>query len=410
MSMKNSTDFAVARQNSTWPRFNEDEIEAVRRVLQSGNVSYWTGDETKAFERDYADHCEVPYAVAVANGSVGLELALLALGVSKGDEVIVPSRTFVATASSVVLCRATPVFADVDRDSQNITAASIERVLTERTRAIIVVHLAGWPCNMRPILDLARSRNLAVIEDCAQAHGALYHGTPVGAIGNVGVFSFCQDKIITTGGEGGMLVTGNKTVWERAWSYKDHGKALSALNRSRTSDAHIFRWLHDTFGTNWRMTEMQAAIGRLQLQKLDTWMQHRSACASYLSSELLEIDGLRVTIPPKDVRHAYYKYYFFVEPVRLRPGWNRDKIVKSLINEGFFVQTGVCSEVYREKNFQNAKLFPRKALPVARELGDTSIQVQVDPTVTMQHLKTLIDSLRKIMERAVRRHTKPALG
>ena len=300
-----------------WPQFDNDEIEAAACVLQSGKVNYWTGNQGREFEKEYAEHAGRQHAIAVANGSLALELALRVLGVGPGDEVITSPRTFIASASSAVALGARPVFADVDRVSQNITAESIRAVLTPATRAIVVVHLAGWPCEMDEIMALAREHGLKVIEDCAQAHGATYKGRPVGSMGDIGAFSFCQDKIITTAGEGGMITLDSDEMYERAWAYKDHGKSYDAVHRRTHGPG--FRWLHESFGTNWRLTEIQSAIGRLQLRKLPLWVELRRQHATALSASFRTLPGLRVTIPPAHVGHSYYKYYAFVCPEALRP-------------------------------------------------------------------------------------------
>ncbi len=190
---------------SPWPSFSEEEANAVRNVILSNKVNYWTGQECREFEKEFAQWCGTNYAIALSNGTLALELAFRAVGVGPGDEVVVTPRTFLASASSIVTVGANPVFADVDLDSQNITPESIERVLTPRTKAILCVHLAGWPCDMRGIRALADAHKLKVVEDCAQAHGARYHGVSVGALSDVAAWSFCQDKIMTTGGEGGWL-------------------------------------------------------------------------------------------------------------------------------------------------------------------------------------------------------------
>ena len=242
-----------------WPEYAEDEIEAVARVLRSGRVNYWTGEDVREFEREFADELGISRAIALANGTVSLELALEALGIGSGDEVITTPRTFIASASCAIMRGAMPMFADVDPESQNITAQTIERLISPRTRAIVLVHHAGWPCEMDAILELASAKGITVIEDCAQASGARYKGRPVGVFGTFGSFSYCQDKIISTGGEGGMLVTESQELWSRAWSFKDHGKSFDAM--SRKADGPAFRWVHESFGTNWRMTGMQAAIG-----------------------------------------------------------------------------------------------------------------------------------------------------
>ena len=311
-----------------WPYFEGNEIEAATAVLRSGKVNYWTGQEGRLFEAEFAQATGTKHAICVANGTLALELALHALGIGRGDEVITTSRTFIASASCIVMRGARPVCVDVDPDSQNITAETIERAITPRTRAIIAVHLAGWPCDMDPILKLACEYDLRVIEDCAQAQGAMYEGHPVGSMGDAAAFSFCQDKIMTTGGEGGMLTTNHSEVWERGWSYKDHGKNYHSVYNGEHGVG--FRWLHDSFGTNWRMTEMQSAMGRVLLKKVPQWVETRRHNADRLTSCLSRVPGLRIPVPPQSSHHAYYKYYAFVHPEMLQPGWDRDKIMQAI--------------------------------------------------------------------------------
>jgi len=381
-----------------WPVFAEDEIEAVAVVLGSGKVNYWTGEQSQAFEREFAEFVGVKYAVALANGTAALELALYALGIGPGDEVVVPSKTFIASASCVVRLGATPVVADVDPDSQNITAASIEAVLTGHTKAVIAVHLAGWPCEMDEILALAKARGLAVVEDCAQSVGARYKGRATGAMGDVGAFSFCQDKIITTGGEGGMLVTDRRELWEKAWSYKDHGKSYAAVFER---DHQLgFRWLHEDFGTNWRITEMQSAIGRLQLKKLPQWLALRRRNASVLSQGLSAVPGLRLALPPAHSEPAYYKYYAFLRPEMLRSGWHMERILEALNAEGIPSSVGSCSEIYREKAFVDAGLGPNEPLPVAKRLADASLMFMLHPGLTEQDMRDTCAALAKVMRAA----------
>ena len=363
-----------------WPVFDEDEIAAVARVLASGRVNYWTGAECARFEEAYAGYCGRRHAVALANGSVALELALHVFGVGAGDEVITTSRTFIASASCAVLRGATPVIADVDPVSQNVTADSIRAVLSPRTKAIVPVHLAGWPCAMEPIMELARARGLVVIEDCAQAHGATYHGRPVGSFGAAAVFSFCQDKVISTGGEGGMLLLDDEAAWKKAWAYKDHGKSYDAMFRREHPPG--FRWVHESFGTNWRMTEMQAAIGRLQLAKLPGWVAKRQSLAAILSAGFAGLPGIRVTRPGADSTHAYYKYYAFLAPDELRPDWDQQRVIAAIIAEGIPCMPGSCSEIYLEKAFTAGGLGPVARLPVAQQLGLTSLSFLVHPTLT----------------------------
>lgn len=380
---------------SPWPSFTIEEADAVRDVVLSNRVNYWTGNQCRDFEREFAAWSGAEHAIALMNGTVALDVALWALGVGKGDEVIVTSRTFLASASSIVNAGAVPVFADVDADSQNITAASIQAVLTPRTRAIICVHLAGWPCDMDPIMQLAHQHDLFVIEDCAQAHGALYKGKPVGTIGHVGAWSFCQDKIMTTGGEGGMVTTNDTALWKKMWALKDHGKSWDAVYEREHAPG--FRWLHESFGTNWRMTEMQAAIGRIQTKRMPEWNKQRVANANKIWDTARSIKALRVPTIPSDIHHAAYKCYVFVDPSQLKPDWERDRIINTMVERGVPCFSGSCSEVYLEKAFDDTGFRPEKALPVARELGETSLMFLVHPTLTEAEIQKTCDTLVEVM-------------
>jgi dTDP-4-amino-4,6-dideoxygalactose transaminase len=389
---------SAAPQFPSWPHYDDDEVAAATGVLRSGCVNYWTGTEGRSFEQEYASAIGVRHAVALANGTAALELALAMLGIGPGDEVVTSPRTFIASASCAVMRGAKPIFADVDRDSQNITASSIERVLSPQTRAIVVVHLAGWPCEMEPILQLANSRNIAVIEDCAQASGARYQGRAVGSFGVFGAFSFCQDKIISTGGEGGLLVTQDESLWLRAWAFKDHGKNYRAAHRRDHPPG--FRWLHDSFGTNWRMTEFQAAIGRRQLTKLENWIERRRLNALRLCEGFGEISAIRVPMPDAHIRHAYYKFYAFLDTARLKTNWTRDRIVAEVSARDVPCFSGSCSEVYLERAFDGADLRPAHRLPVARELGETSLMLLVHPTLTLDHMDQTCSVVRDVINEA----------
>ncbi|HSV91822.1 MAG TPA: DegT/DnrJ/EryC1/StrS family aminotransferase, partial [Desulfobacterales bacterium] len=330
-----------------WPRFDQDDTRAVSHVLRSGRVNYWTGTEAVEFEHEFAAAHGIGHAIAFMNGTVTLEAALAALGVGPGCEVIVPARTFIATASAVVTRGAVPVIVDVDPASGNITAATIERAITARTRAVIVVHLAGWPSDMDAILRVTDAAGVPVIEDCAQALGATFRGRPAGTMGTFGSFSFCQDKIITTGGEGGMLVTARRDLWERAWSLKDHGKSYAKTREAEPGDGVAFRWVHDSFGTNWRMTEMQAALGRRGMTHLPAWLERRRRSARILDGALADIPAIRTAVPAEGTAHAYYKYYAYLRPERLREGWSRDRVASAVVAEGVPCFTGTCPEIYR---------------------------------------------------------------
>jgi dTDP-4-amino-4,6-dideoxygalactose transaminase len=384
----------------SWPHYSEGEISAVCDVLRSGKVNYWTGDQCRLFEREFAAYIGMPHAISLANGTVALELALHALGVGPGDEVIVPARTFIATASAVVMRGATPIVVDVDRQTQGISPATMREAITTRTRAIVVVHLGGWPCAMDDIMSLAAEYGLKVIEDCAQAHGAEYGGRIVGSFGDAAAFSFCQDKIMSTGGEGGMLLLRDEAAWRRAWAFKDHGKDYDAVHHHPHPPGH--RWLHHSFGSNWRLTEMQAAIGRKQLAKLPGWLESRRSHAAILQKRLSGLAGLRVPIPSEHVRPAYYRFYVFVESGELRRGWNRDRVVEEITNRGVPCFQGSCGEIYREKAFARAGLQPPERLPVARELHEQSLAFLVHPTLTKDDMEQAVQVICGCVSTAVR--------
>ncbi|WP_405120542.1 DegT/DnrJ/EryC1/StrS family aminotransferase [Pseudomonas leptonychotis] len=380
---------------SPWPCFSEEEANAVRDVILSNKVNYWTGQECREFEKEFAACAGTEHAVALTNGTVALDVALQALGIGAGDEVVVTSRTFLASVSSIVNAGAIPVFADVDRESQNITSETIRAVLTSRTRAIICVHLAGWPCDMDSIMALAVEHDLKVIEDCAQAHGAHYKGRPVGSIGHVGAWSFCQDKIMTTGGEGGMVTTNDRELWLRMWSIKDHGKSWEAVYERQHAPG--FRWLHESFGTNWRMMETQGVIGRIQLKRMVEWRARRIENAERIWAVAAQLSGLRVPHVPADIKHAAYKCYVFVESSALSEGWSRDRIMDEIILRGVPCFSGSCSEVYLEKAFDGTGWRPAKPLVNARELGETSLMFLVHPTLTVAEISKTCDALAEVM-------------
>jgi len=404
---------------SPWPSFTEQEAESIRRVLLSNKVNYWTGTECREFEKEFASWCGTKYAIALANGTVALDLALKALDIGPGDEVIVTPRSFIASVSCVVNAGAIPVFADVDRETGNLSAQTIERVITSNTKAVICVHLAGWPCDMDPIMALANNRGLKVIEDCAQAHGAIYKGKSVGSIGHIGAWSFCQDKIMTTGGEGGMVTTNREDLWRQMWAYKDHGKDFAVVYERDHPPG--LRWLHESFGTNWRMIEMQAVIGRSQLRRMPEWTAKRTANAAALREALLPFaakNGVARMLkhsceecPSSDCgtrsggltcHHAYYKYYTFIRPENLASGWSRDRIISEINARGVPCYVGSCSEIYLEKAFDNTGWRPSKRLAIARELGETSLMFLVHPTLTMAEISRTQEIITEVFGAAGR--------
>jgi len=387
-------------QDGTWPYFGPDELDAVANVLKSGRVNYWTGQEGRHFESDFAAWCGTKHAIAMANGSVTIEACVHALGLKPGDDFVTTPRTFVASSSVCVLQGLRPVFADVDPDSGNITPESIERVLTPKTKLILPVHLAGWPCDMPGIMDLAGSIGAFVIEDCAQAHGAKIGDRNVGTYGEINTWSFCQDKIMTLGGEGGMVTTDADELWSSAWSYKDHGKNYESVYRK---DHPIgFRWLHDTWGTNLRLTEMQSAIGRRQLQKLPQWTAARTANAQILASYLASCPAVRVPQVPDGYTHAYYKFYAYVLPEALADGWSRDRIMTEISAQGLPAYSGSCSEIYLEKAFDGTDSRPKERLPMARELGDTSLMFLVHPTLDEAKMHQYGEAIQTVLRKATK--------
>ncbi|HGY1017581.1 TPA: DegT/DnrJ/EryC1/StrS family aminotransferase [Aeromonas salmonicida subsp. masoucida] len=385
-------------QFSPWPSFTQQEADAVSQVILSNKVNYWTGNECREFEKEFSNWVGTDYSVALANGTLALDVALKALGVGIGDDVVVTPRTFLASVSSVITAGANPIFADVDLNSQNITADSIRSVLTPNTKAVIVVHLAGMPADMDPIMALAAEQGFYVIEDCAQAHGAKYKGRSVGSLGHVGAWSFCQDKIMTTGGEGGMVTTNDKTLWQAMWSYKDHGKSYDSVYHKQHAPG--FRWVHDSFGTNWRMMEMQATIGRIQLKRIGDWTAKRIANAAKLDSVAINYSALRVVTVPDDIVHAEYKHYFFVKSEHLASGWSRDRLVEEISARGVPCYQGSCSEVYLEAAFDGTPWRPETRLINAKLLGETSMMMLVHPTLTDDEMQKSCDVLAEILSLA----------
>ena len=387
---------------SPWPSFTQEEADAVSQVLLSNKVNYWTGQECRQFETEFAKWADSKYAIAMGNGTLALDVALQALEIGAGDEVIVTPRTFIASISSVVNAGATPVFADVDEAIGNITPESIAAVLTDKTKAIVCVHLAGWPCDMDGIMALAEQHNLYVIEDCAQAHGARYKGRSVGSIGHIGAWSFCQDKVMTTGGEGGMVTTNDEQLWRKMWAYKDHGKSYAAVYE--TEHPPGYRWLHESFGTNWRMTEMQAVLGRIQLTRMPDWTAKRTAnaqaildtCAKWEAKGYLSVPRLEESPQFADSTHAYYKLYVYVQPDNLPEGWSRDRIIEEINKLGVPCFSGSASEVYLEKAFDNTGLRPESRLPVAKQLGETSLMFLVHPTLTEDEIKQTVQAIDSV--------------
>lgn len=383
---------------SSWPKHERDEVLAVVRVLESGRVNALVhGEQNKAFEAEFAKFVQMPFAIAVSNGTVSIELALRALGVGPGDEVIIPVRSFFATASAVVAIGAEPVFADVEMETQNIDPASVSRMISDRTKAVICVHLAGLPCDMAALTAICDEHGLVLIEDCAQAHGALYDGKPVGSFGHASSFSFCTDKIMSTGGEGGMVLFRDEDAWAKAWAGKDHGKLPVKFQPANTAAAGEFRYLHSIFGSNYRMTEMQAAIGRAQLGKLPKWLKQRKANAECLAAEIAGLPGIVLDAPSANMQHAWYKFYLRVDEDRLPNALTRSDVIAGLMQLGIQCGSGSCPDMSREDAFYGRT--PRKdTIRHAHKLGASTIMFPVDHLLDEDDMRAIAAGLRKVLD------------
>ncbi len=377
---------------ATWPAYSEEEARIVHDVLLSNRVNYWTGEQGKTFEKAFAEFAGTQFGIAVANGTLALELAMRALNIQVGDEVIVPARTFMATASAVAVLGAVPVFADVDPDTQNICAKSVKQKISAKTKAVICVHLAGIPCDMDALLDIRDACNIALIEDCAQAHGAKYKGRSVGSFGDVAAWSFCQDKIMTTGGEGGMVTTDSEVLFHKMWSFKDHGKSFDTVFNK--THAPGFRWLHESIGSNYRLSEMQAALGNYQLAKVDAWVARRSEIAQAYQAVLSRSSFIRYFSPSPHMQASYYRFYACWQ----HPSVSRETFLEQCKAQGLPVDQGVCPEVYMEKAFEGSPSRPEVSLPVAKKLGEQSLMFLTHPNLSDDEVSDICKKLSDILE------------
>ncbi len=376
----------MKKLKNQWPKFSLQESNAVKNVILSGKVNYFTGNECKKFEKEFAEWSKTKHAIALSNGTVALELALRAININSGDQVIVTPRSFIASVSCVITLGATPIFADIDENSGNITSETIEKVITKKTKAIICVHLGGHPCEMEEIIKLKKKKKVYLIEDCSQAHGAKYKNKMIGSFGDIATWSFCQDKIISTGGEGGMVTTNNTKFYEKMWSYKDHGKSRRKLLNQKVVNDYV--WLHDSFGSNFRMTEMQAVLGRLQLKNITKTNTLRNRNANYLKKIFLKYkDFFYVPIVDSYMCHAYYKFYVYINIKNFKRFSTRKNLISKLNKMGVDCFSGSCSEIYKEEAFKNSKFKPNKSLPNAKKIGETSLMFLVHQTITEKEIK-----------------------
>jgi dTDP-4-amino-4,6-dideoxygalactose transaminase len=389
--------------------YNNKQIKLVSNILKKNKTNYWTGKECKNFEKKFSNYHDIKYSIAVSNGSVALEIALKALNLRKTDLVLVTPRSFIISASCVINLGLKPIFADIDSNG-NLSIEEIKKVFNKNIKAIIVVHLNGLACDMDPILKFVKKKKLFLIEDCSQAHGAIYKNKKVGSFGDISTWSFCQDKIISTGGEGGMISTNNKKLWLKMWSLKDHGKNYISVFHKKYKTG--FKWLHDNLGSNYRMTEMQAVIGSEQLKTINNKIKKRNLIAKLYLNELKNYyqkfnilkkpDFKCLTCPFKynfkkcnKCIHAFYRLNLFVNKNKI----DRNELLRQINKKKINCSVGSCPEIYREKIFKKLKFFPKIRLSNAKLLGETSIMFPINPERSIIKVKTEINSIKKILNK-----------
>ena len=395
-----------------YPNYNKYTLKTVRKVLNSGKVNYWTGNECKNFENEFSKYHKVKHSITVSNGSVALEIALKALNLKNKDSVIVSPRSFIISASCVLNLGLKPIFADVDYNG-NLNIEGIKKVYNKQVKAIIIVHLNGLACDLDPILKFVKKNNIYLIEDCSQAHGAIYKGNKVGSFGDISTLSFCQDKIISTGGEGGMISTDKKKLWLKCWSLKDHGKNYN--KKFNKKNKNIFNWLHDDLGSNYRMTEIQATIGRYQLKNLDNQIKRRNKVAMFYLRHLKDYFSkykiikkpnfkcescplLHKTEACNNCRHAFYRLnLFFENNIKI----NQTKIIRELLKFKVNCGVGPCPEIYREKVFKKLNHKPKKRLKNAKILGEKSLVFPINPFKSFLKLKRELNIIKKVLDKNI---------
>lgn len=373
---------------NTWPTFTEKEIKVANKVIASGKVNYWTGIYCKKFELNFKKKFGLKHTISVANGSLALDAAVNVLNLKKNDEVIVTPRSYVSSASCVQKTSAKIRFVDVDLNTQNISIDEIKKNINSNTRLIICVHLAGWPCDIEKIKKIIGKRNIRIIEDCSQAHGAMINGKYAGSMGDISVWSFCNDKIISTLGEGGMISCKSDNLFKKIWAYKDCGKNLDKVLKKNKNN--LFKWIHDFDGTNLRMTEIQAAVGNVQLEMLDNMIRKRSKNSSLIWKNILKSENIFAPIIPKNILHAGYRCYLFAKNKN-----TRNRFITHLNKNGIDANQGSCPEIYREKRFSRYNNY--KVLKNAKKLGDISVSLPSHHLIDKKGINFLINQINKFI-------------
>tara|TARA_Y100001970_G_scaffold199595_1_gene242804 strand:+ start:40020 stop:41201 length:1182 start_codon:yes stop_codon:yes gene_type:complete len=387
---------------SNWPYYSKEEVNSVSKILLSGKVNYLYGKYGTIFENKFSKYINSKYAIAVSNGTVALELSLLSLNLKKNDEIIVTPRSYFSSASSILKVGAKPVFIDVDINTQNITLDNIAKAVTRKTKVIICVHLSGYPCDMIEISKFAKKNKLVIIEDCSQAHGAKINQKKVGSFGNISIWSFCNDKIISTGGEGGMITTNNEKIKEFIWSYKDQGKNYKKFFSQNKKN--VFRYLHDQVGSNFRITEMQSIIGIHQLKSLEKNISIRNKYAKLLNKTLMNFPAVLTTKVKKNYLHAYYRYYFFINIKKLKKNWTRDKIIKNLCSYNIQSGSGSCPTIFLEDPFKKLVKDSKKNFLNAKKLGRISIALNIHHNLKLKEVHLICKILKNILKKASKKY------
>jgi len=354
------------------PLIGEEEKEAVLKVLNSGIIAQ--GSLVEEFEKKFADYCNAKYAAAINSGTAALHVSLMAMGIKKGDEVITTPFSFIATANSILYTGAKPVFADIDKKTFNISPDSIAEKFTGKTKAILIVHLYGQPCNMKEINEIFDDNDLLILEDACQAHGAEYRGMRVGSLGDAGAFSFYPTKNMTTS-EGGIITTNNREIIDKSKIFRNHGQTQ--------------RYYHEFIGYNLRMTDIAAAIGLAQLKKLDGFTEKRIDNAKYLTKKLEGIKGITTPYVSDDVRHVYHQYTIKVD--------DRDEVNKKLNEAG--IGTGVHYPIpINEQPFYRKLGYDSKETPVASDVSKKVLSLPIHPSVTKENLDYIAGELKNILQ------------
>tara|TARA_B100000767_G_C19747383_1_gene529176 strand:- start:627 stop:1799 length:1173 start_codon:yes stop_codon:yes gene_type:complete len=381
-------------QEKNWPNFSKNLISKVGRILSSGKINYIDGPYGKKFEKEFSKFVGNRYSIAICNGTAALEVAIKSLKLAKNSEIIVPSRSFFASAACIVNTGHIPIFADVDLLTQNISLDDIKKKISKRTKAIICVHLAGLPCNMHDIKKLANKNKIKIIEDCSQAHGASIDNMQVGSFGDVSTWSFCNDKIISTLGEGGMISTNKKIIYDFCKTYINHG---SVLQNNKNSEKFIYN--KDYFGTNLRITEIQSIAGLEQLKDLrKVQIKRERMSKDYFHVTSKYQNYIYSYFPLKNIKCAWYRFYFFLKTDMKEYQKIRFKIIKNLKKNDLKCFTGSCPEIYLEKSFKKLKNFKVRRLINSKILGETSIALDINHTLTHAKHKKKVLELKLVLE------------